>query len=294
MSGFRTVVIRSRAKLEVRLDNLIIRAERERRIFLGEISVLIIESTAVSLTAALVSELVKRNIKVIFCDEKYCPCAEIAPYYGSHCTSGRVREQVGWDVRTKGKVWRRIIERKIVSQSEHLRDKGFTEQAAMLERYASDVTDGDETNREGHAAKVYFNCILGDETRRGDGRINALLNYGYAVLLSAFAREIVASGYVTQMGIWHDNEYNRFNLASDLMEPYRTTVDRRALAIAADEPFKLKMAATLNCRTVHYGKETTLDVSVRMYVLDAMRALRENDASLLSFPDKIVWDDELL
>lgn len=293
MAGFRTVVIRSRAKLEVRLDSLIVRTDKEKRIFLNEISMIIIETTAVAITAALINELVKRNIKLIFCDEKYNPSAELSPYYGAHNTSGRVREQIKWNVITKNEIWRWIIINKINAQSAHLFDRGFVEQALLLKKYATEVESGDVTNREGHAAKVYFNCILGDDTRRGNSRINALLNYGYAVLLSAFNREIVASGYLTQLGIWHNNEFNQFNLASDLMEPYRVTVDRRALALVSEESVKLKMAATLNCRTVHNSKNTTLDISIRSYALDIFRALRENDVSYLSFPERIYWEDEL-
>lgn len=68
--GFRTVIVNSRCKLEFRLNYLVIRGEREKRIFINEINTLIVQSTAVSLTAALLCELTRNNVKVIFCDEK--------------------------------------------------------------------------------------------------------------------------------------------------------------------------------------------------------------------------------
>ena len=92
----------------------------------------------------------------------------------------------------------------------------------MLAKYAAEVQPGDVTNREGHAAKVYFNALFGLSFKRGDKTfLNGALNYGYAVILSAFNREIVANGMNTQLGIAHKNEFNAFNLSCDLMEPFR-------------------------------------------------------------------------
>ena len=103
--GFRTVVIKNRAKLEVRLNSLIVRGEQERKVFLDEINTLIVQSTAVSLTASLLCELMKKNIKVIFCDEKHNPQSELLPYYGAHNTSKRYKEQFSWGSEIKGKIW---------------------------------------------------------------------------------------------------------------------------------------------------------------------------------------------
>ena len=204
--GFRTVIIKNRAKLEVRLNSLIIRGEQERKIFIGEINTLIIQSTAVSLTVSLLSELMKNNVKVIFCDEKHNPQAELLPYYGAHNTPKRYKEQIAWGQEIKARVWREIVKKKIESQAQHLLDCGFADGASLLQAYSLEVEENDRTNREGHAAKVYFNCILGSErSRKSGGFINGCLNYGYAVLLSAFNREIVSCGYLTQLGIWHDN-----------------------------------------------------------------------------------------
>ena len=159
----------------------------------------------------------------------------------------------------------------------------------MLKEYAENVTDGDVTNREGHSAKVYFNTVLPERsTRRSTDFINGCLNYGYAVLLSAVNREIVSSGYITQIGIWHDNEFNDFNLGSDLIEPLRTIADETALSIAdGDETFKRKMANILNYEVIFDGKKTTLDVALRQYVKSVLCALNENDPSVITFPEKV-------
>lgn len=287
--GFRTVVVNSRSKLECRLNFLIVRGETEKRIYINEINTLIVQSTAVSLTAALLSELVRNNVKVVFCDEKCNPSSELLPYYGSHNTSKRIKIQTGWTQEIKDEVWKVLIAKKITSQSELLKKRGFETESIMLEEYAADVTPGDKTNREGHAAKVYFNCILPEGvTRRGGGFINGCLNYGYAVLLSAINREIVASGYMTQIGVWHDNEFNEFNLGSDIIEPLRTIIDETALTIEpGDATFKHMMAGALNYEVTFADKKTTLDVAVRQYVKSVLYALEVNDPDEVTFPEDV-------
>ena len=291
--GFRTIIIKNRAKLEVRLNSLIVRGEQEKKVFLDEINTLIVQTTAVSLTASLLCELMKRNIKVIFCDEKHNPQSELLPYYGAHNTSKRYKEQIAWESKIKARVWREIVKKKIEGQAQHLYDAGFLEQSDLLRSYLYEVQDNDISNREGHAAKVYFNCLLGaGNSRKAGGFINGCLNYGYAVLLSAFNREIVSSGYLTQIGIWHDNEFNEFNLACDLMEPFRVVVDRTALSMEeGDKEFKKKMANILNYKTLIDGKHTTFDLAIRQFARSVFHALEEQDESLLVFPEKITQDE---
>lgn len=112
------------------------------------------------------------------------------------------------------------------------------------------------------------------------------------MLLSAFNREVVSSGYFTQLGIWHDNEFNQFNLGCDLMEPFRVVVDRTALLIQeGDKDFKKKMVNILNYKTLIDGKNTTLDLAIRQYAKSVFYALQENNEELLVFPEKITLDE---
>lgn len=284
--GFRTVIVNSRAKLEFRLNFMIVRGENERHIFIDEINTLIVQSTAVSLTAALLSELIRSGVKVIFCDEKFNPCSELIPYYGAHNTSKRYKIQMQWRDETKDEIWRLIIAQKITNQKKYLQKRGFSAEAELIGSYIPDILPGDATNREGHSAKVYFNCLMPcGVSRRDGGFLNGCLNYGYAVLLSCFNREIVASGYLTQFGIWHDNEFNQFNLSSDLMEPFRTIVDEVAFSLPeGDKEFKRKMADILNFQISIDGKTTTLDLAVRTYVRSVLNALEASDPSLIIFP----------
>lgn len=225
--SWRVVVISKRSKLDYKMGSLVVRSEdEEKRIFLDDISVLMCETTAISITAYLLAELTARKIKVIFCDNKHNPASEFIPMYGSYVSSGRIREQIAWTNEAKAKVWQQITKNKIMNQVKVLQKAGQNDKAAQLIIYANQVTPGDKTNREGHAAKVYFNALFGLDFYRDASDIrNAILNYGYTILLACFNREIAASGYLTQLGIWHDNAENPFNLGSDLMEPYRPVID---------------------------------------------------------------------
>lgn len=293
--GFRIVIVNSKSKLESRLNYLVVRGECEKKIYIHEINTLIIQNTAVSLTAALLSVLIENRVKVIFCDEKCNPQAELIPYCGAHNTSKRYKWQFSWKEEIKSQIWQVIIRQKISNQAALLERLGFVDEASLLHGYSQDVQSGDTTNREGHAAKVYFNCILPENTSRRDGGfVNSCLNYGYAVLLSAFNREISAAGLLTQLGIWHDNEFNAFNLSCDLMEPFRTVVDDTALSIEAyDKNFKHKMANILNYSVVIAGQNTTLDIAIRRYIRSVLKAIYTDDVSQISYPSEIKIENEL-
>ena len=176
--SWRTVVI---SKLDLHLNHMFVRGEETTKIFLGDISVLIIETTAVSVTACLLNELIKQKIKVIFCDEKRNPASELVPYYGSHDTSDKIRIQIKWTEELKQLVWTEIVTEKIRQQAYVLKTLDLP-QHILLEQYISQIKPNDASNREGHAAKVYFNALFGlDFSRSMDMPINAALNYGYAI-----------------------------------------------------------------------------------------------------------------
>ena len=284
--SWRVVVISKRAKLDYQLGYLVVRNESVTKIHLGEISTLLIESTAVSITTSLLAELTKRKIKVIFCDEKRNPSCELINYYGSHDTSNKVRKQIAWKQNTKESVWTEIVTEKIRKQKELLELLG-KEESELLSSYLKEIVWNDETNREGHAAKVYFNALFGlDFTRTTDCSVNSALNYGYSIILSAFTREITANGYITQLGLFHDNMFNQFNLASDLMEPFRVLVDKEVLEMKFEEfevDEKRRLVNILNHEVVIDGKVQYVNNAVKIYCKSVFDALNENDSSLIRF-----------
>lgn len=284
--SWRTIVISKRAKLDLQLGYMVVRSEEVTKIVLSEISTILIESTAVSLTTGLLAELSKRKIKVIFCDEKRNPSSELVSYYGSHDTSNKVRKQIAWKQNTKEAVWTEIVTEKIRKQKEILEILG-KEESEILSSYIKEITWNDGTNREGHAAKVYFNALFGlDFTRTEDNYINAGLNYGYSIILSAFTREIVANGYITQLGLFHDNMFNQFNLASDLMEPFRVLIDQKVLQmklIDFEHSEKMQLVDILNQEVLIDGKNQYVNNAIKIYCKSVFDALEDADVSLIRF-----------
>ncbi len=284
--SWRIVMITNSAKLDYKMDYLCVRQDSITKIHLSEIGMLVIESTAVSLTASLLCELIKRKIKVIFCDEKRQPSSELVGYYGSHDTSAKIRTQIKWEQEIKSLVWTEIVTEKIRKQKEFL-EALYKNEAKLLGEYVTQVEIGDSTNREGHAAKVYFNALFGNEfTRTSEHPINAALNYGYGIILSTFNREIVANGYLTQLGIFHDNMFNQFNLGSDLMEPFRILVDRCVYQMQPEKlehEEKLELVSVLNQEVIIDGKRNYVSNAIKIYTRSVFDAINDNDVSLIRF-----------
>lgn len=284
--SWRTVVISKRAKLDIKMGYLVVRAEDSiNKINLDEISVLIIENTAVSITGCLIAALSDKKIKVVFCDEKRNPSSELVSYYGCHDTSLKLRKQICWSKDTKAYVWTQIISEKINKQAEFLTEIGKTDESLLLKSYLEKIEFNDSSNREGHAAKVYFNALFGMQfTRSRDCVINAALNYGYSIILSAFNRECVANGYITQLGLFHNNMFNQFNLSCDLMEPFRILVDRTVKKngyTKFDKEEKHSLVNILNDTVIINNTEQYVGNAIKIYSRSVFDAINDNDVSLI-------------
>ncbi len=285
--SWRTVIISNQSKLDYKMGYLVVRGIETKRILVDEISVLLVENPQVSMTGCLLEVLTEKKVKVIFCDSKRNPCAELIPHHGSHDSSAKIRTQVSWRDDVKALIWQEIISEKIRKQSEYLEQIGKAKEAGLLESYIGQVELLDASNREGHAAKVYFNALFGmDFTRSADNSINAALNYGYSIILSSFTREISANGYLTQLGIFHSNMFNHFNLACDLMEPFRIVVDRLVkegmpTEFGPDEKHKLWGVMS---QYVHIDESRQmLDNAIRIYTKSVFDAINDCDPSRIKF-----------
>ena len=285
--SWRTVVIANRCKLDLKMGCMVVRGEETKRVFIDEIAMLIIENTAVSLTAALIAALTEKKVKIVFCDERRNPTAELVSYCGAHDSSRKIRTQINWDDGIKGAVWTEIVSEKIRNQADLLQRYGYWEEERLLRNYLDEIEFNDAGNREGHAAKVYFNALFGKSFSRGqENTTNAALNYGYGLLLSAVNREIVANGYLTQLGIFHDNMFNHFNLGSDLMEPFRVLADKTVIEKQWQEfttKEKHEMIEILH-ETVLIGEtaQTVLN-AIKIYTRSVFDAINERDISYLRF-----------
>ena len=285
--SFRTVVITKQSKISYKNRFLVVKQEdNEKYIHLSEIDTVIVDSISVSISSYLLKELADNKINIIFCDEKHNPFGELVPYYSKHNTSKMIKEQIKWKQSEKDKLWAEIVKNKIMNQALLLKKIKSSKYKLVLS-YVNEVVDGDKTNREGHAAKVYFNALFGlDFTRTEDNLINAALNYGYSIILSSFTREIVANGYITQLGLFHDNMFNQFNLASDLMEPFRPLVDKCVLGMKLEQfehEEKMWLVDILNQEVQIDGKIQYVSNAIKIYCKSVFDALNEDDSALVRF-----------
>lgn len=289
--GWRTVVITKRSKLDYKMDYMVVRSTEVQKVHIKEISTLIISSTLVSMTAVLLAKLSENKVKVVFCDEKKNPYGELVSYYNKHNSSLTLKSQINWDPAFGEELWTEIVKNKISNQSKLLKrveKPGFE----MLMREMDGVELGDKTNREAQAARLYFKSLFGREFKRwSDDSVSICLNYGYTILLAQFNQSITSSGYLTQLGIKHDNQFNHFNLSSDFMEPFRPIVDEIVYTLNPEKFGGSEKKALLGMVNKEYlieGKSRSFTSAVDVYVNSLLKALDLRDMSLIK-----KWENEL-
>lgn len=280
--GWRTVVINKNCKLSYKNDYLIIRSEDLQMIHLSEINTIIVENGMASITSYLINELSEKKIKLIVCDEKHNPSCEMVPYYGSFNTSKKVMNQVNWSQERKNLSWQQLIKYKIHNQAMLLKKLNINGFDKLLE-YEEQVEIADKTNREGHAAKVYFNLLYGMDFNRSEpDNTNISLDYGYTILLSLMNREVVSKGYITQIGINHKNEFNQFNLSCDLMEIFRPLVDEIVYEnreFVFDKEYKYKLVNVCNREIYIQGKKQYLSNAIQIFINSVFDFLENTEES---------------
>ena len=217
------------------------------------------------------------------------PYGELVGYYGCFNCSKKLKTQAAWDASVASAINTMIIAQKIVNQAAMLRKYGFDDRAELLDEYVAEIELDDAGNREGHAAKVYFNTLFGkDFTREKECAVNAALNYGYSIVLSDINRAVVACGRSTQIGINHCNEFNEFNFSCDLIEPLRVIVDEYVYLQGKrefDKNYKFELVGLLNKR-VKLDREYSLHDAIGVYVkniTDSLDRSRSDELLLYKF-----------
>ncbi|HNW55010.1 MAG TPA: type II CRISPR-associated endonuclease Cas1 [Bacteroidales bacterium] len=203
-----------------------------------DIGILILDSPHITLTHALLAELNENNTAVLSCDNKHMPYGLMLPMFSHHAFTEKMYQQLESSLPLRKNLWQQTIVAKISNQSAFLRQHGIDDR--KMKYYLGQVKSGDPQNVEGRAAAYYWEHLFASHpgfTRDREGDMpNAMLNYGYAILLAVVARALTASGLLPAVGIHHRNKYNPWCLASDIMEPYRPFVDRLVIQIGAEYP----------------------------------------------------------
>lgn len=292
--SWRVVYIEKADQLKLYLDNLkVVREDTEVLIPLSDIHTIIVDNQMTVVTARLLNKLASYHILLIFCDEQHLPnIYSLSPH--SHYQASRVlQKQISWDPHKKGRMWQKIIQVKINNQISVLAHLRRDEEIESLQTLSDNVLFSDETNREGHAAKLYFKSLFGPgfirERASFDG-INSGLNYGYIVLRSAVARTIVAYGLHPSLGVGHYNQYNAFNLADDLIEPFRPIVDLWVSILCHEDDYldiktKQKIVHLISTNKINIGSQNqTILNAIEIFIQSFIRAMNENNPDLLVYP----------
>ena len=282
--GWRSVIITQHAKLTYSMQMMIVQTrDGINQIPIEDINLLLVSTTQAVITSALISKLAQNQTKIIFVDEKDNPVVETAVYYPGARNIAKLKEQFNWDEHLKELLWTKIVSQKIKNQIAVLDNYHLNKDEVQSELDQLEIND--ESNREAIAARKYFMLLFDkDFVRRDTSAINAALDYGYAILLSSFNREIVMNGYLTYFGIHHCSQENPFNLASDLMEPFRPFVDywvkahEKIKELTPD--IKYGLVELLSLEIKFNGKKTLLTNAITVYVRECLKFLSGDSKEL--------------
>lgn len=282
--GWRSVIITQHAKMTYSMNMMVVQTrDGINQIPIADINLLLVSTTQAVITSALISKLAENQTKVIFVDEKDEPVVETVGYYPGARNLSKLNIQFNWDLQLKEKLWTKIVDRKITNQIAVLKNYQLEWQNVQDELDQLELNDA--TNREAIAARKYF-VTLFDKTfvRRDNNAVNGALDYGYAILLASFNREIAVNGYLSYLGIHHHSEENCFNLASDLMEPFRPFVDywvkahEKIKQLTPD--IKYGLVELLSLEIEYNNKKTILSNAISEYVHDCLCFLSEKTKEL--------------
>lgn len=293
--AWRTVYVLESEHMRLKLDNLFIEKNREKfMIPLSDISMVIAEGGTTVVTIRLLAAFAKYNIVLIVCDDKHLPVGIYLSSNQHFHAYKRLMCQLSWNQEQKNQIWNQIIKYKILNQREVLcfYEKDF-ESTKLLLSYISDIHDGDSSNREGHAAKVYFNSLFGQGFRRESqcetDAINAGMNYGYTIFRAQLARVVCGFGLNPILGVFHKNEYNSFNLVDDLIEPFRQIIDFWVYENLKDSQFltfknRQDIIALLSCKVLYDKQKVTVATAMEKYVSAFIGAMESGDYTNFKFP----------
>lgn len=245
-----------------------------------DIGVVLLEHPQITISHTLISKLLGNQAALITCDAQHLPQGLMLNLNTHHKQLVGMTAQLAASDSLKGRLWKQTIKFKIDNQAALLAQNNIPE--ANMRRWAGKVENGDPQNLEGRAAAYYWKSLFTDHIqnfRRGRyrGEPNNLLNYGYAILRASTARALMISGLLPTIGYHHHNQYNSYNLADDVMEPYRPFVDQLVLELIRTEEDYTELTPALKQKLLQVP---VLDVEINGKTSPLMLALQQTAASL--------------
>lgn len=293
--AFRTVVISNEADVHIRGGQLVVHQDDALTIPVEDIAVLTFESPRVRVSSAALAILAAAGVPLVVCDRKHMPIGLLNSYCCHSRQSAVTQFQLGASLPLKKRLWQRLVMGKIENQARCLEALSISGHRKLRE-YARQVLSGDTSGREAVAARYYFNRLMPGTSRHSGKLHDAGLDYGYAVVRACVARSLAAHGLYPPVGIHHASQLNAFNLADDLLEPFRPCVD---LLVRSSDPDvdtvrgRAKVAGVLNQPCEIGGAVHTANTAIEAFVQTFVTALENGQASALSLPGLLSPPDDL-
>jgi CRISPR-associated protein Cas1 len=275
-------------------DNQIVakQEEAETRIPIEDIAWIVLDSPQVTLSTALIAACMDAGVVVITTDNTHTPSGMTLPFHRHHRQAEIADLQVNLSMPLKKRLWQALVRMKIDNQASNLIACG--RDAMALRAMVHLVRSGDPDNTEARAARSYWPRLFIDFIREdATDKRNALLNYGYAIVRSAVARALVAAGFIPALGLNHASITNAFNLADDMVEPFRPFVDRQVWTLTAQGTInkgettveERRTLASLLTATATFGAETvSLLTATEQAAESLVRAMQTGSAAVLQVP----------
>ena len=271
---------------------LIGRDDGEGRLPLEDIADMVIDTPQASLSLPLLTACMEAGLAVIITDPKHLPSGVMLPFHRHFRQGGMARLQVDQTEPFRKRLWQAVVRAKIENQGAVLKVLGRAD-SRPLAAMARLVGSGDPENVEARAARAYWSRLWSNFRREDEADLrNALLNYGYAVLRACVARALVGVGFLPAFGIHHASVTNAFNLADDMLEPFRPFIDLLAWrhlggmdeARAMSLEDRQAMAGAMMENAAMGEDEVTLLVAAERLAASLARAMEERRPEALLLP----------
>lgn len=227
--AWRSVVISKPARLSLKQGALLVeQTQGTASVPLEDIASLVLDNPQITLTTPLLSACAEQQVVVITVNDSHTPNGVFLAHTPHSRAVKVMRQQLAMSQPHKKRLWQLIVQHKIRNQAQLLAQYEQSYSVERLLALADRTKSGDSDNCEAIAAQIYFPVLFGKAfTRDTPVFANSALNYGYAIIRAAIARSLVSYGFLPAFGLHHRSELNAFNLADDLIEPYRTFIDAK-------------------------------------------------------------------
>lgn len=262
------------------------------RMPLEDIGWIILDDTRLTLTTSLLSACAENGVALINTDARHMPSSLTLPFHRHHRQAAIANLQISLTLPFRKRCWQAIVIAKIMNQADVL-DRHGREHGDTLRAMSKQVNSGDANNIEARAARQYWSALFNGFIRDDASDLrNKMLNYGYAVMRAVVSRALVGAGFIPCIGLHHASQTNPFNLADDLIEPFRPFVDIMVASLCAERDSlsdvtidDRRKLAGLPLETARMnGAELSLLAAAESCITSLMRTIEAQEPTSLVLP----------